>query len=132
MNTTLWVTQSILAVIFTFSGLVKGTLPKDRLVATGQTGVVWYSRPFIRFIATCELFGAAGLMLPWWTGIARVLTPLAAVGLGIIMIGAAASHARLVQQGGPRAARERFNVAANLVLLAACAFVAFARGRMLS
>lgn len=131
MNTTLWLIQVLLAGTFTFSALFKGTQPKDRIIATGQTGVVWYSVPFIRFIAACELLGAAGLILPWLLGCARILTPLAAVGLGIIMIGAAGSHARLVRQGGPRSARERFNVAVNLALLSACAFVAVARARML-
>lgn len=127
MNIALWVVQSILAMIFLGSGLYKGTQPKERIVASGQTGVVWYSQPFIRFIAALEVAGAAGLVLPWLTGQARVLTPLAAGGLAVIMIGAAVSHSRLVQQGGPRRRQESFNVAANVVLLAACAFVVVGR-----
>jgi hypothetical protein len=44
--------------------------------------------PFIRFIGVVEVLGALGLILPWLTGIRPVLTPLAAAGLVIIMIGA--------------------------------------------
>jgi hypothetical protein len=132
MNIALWVLQSFLAAVFAFSGLFKGTQPKQRIIASGQTGVVWYSTRFIRFIAVVELCGAAGLVLPWFTGMARILTPLAAVGLGVIMIGAAVSHTKLVRERGPRQAKERFNVTANIVLLAACAFVAIGRWRMLA
>ena len=87
--------------------------------------------PFIRFIASCELLGAAGVILPWLTGIARVLTPIAALGLGAIMIGAAASHSRLAHDQRPRRSKELLNVATNIAILAACAFVAAGRFRLL-
>jgi hypothetical protein len=44
--------------------------------------------PFMRGIGTCEILGALGLILPGLVGVARWLTPLAATGLVIIMIGA--------------------------------------------
>jgi hypothetical protein len=43
---------------------------------------------FVRFIAVCEVLGAIGLILPWLLRIRPGLTPLAAAGLVIIMIGA--------------------------------------------
>ena len=43
---------------------------------------------FIQFIAVCEVLGAMGLILPGLTRIQPILTPIAAVGLVIIMIGA--------------------------------------------
>jgi hypothetical protein len=43
---------------------------------------------FIRFIGVCELLGAIGVVVPWLTGIRPGLTPLAAAGLAVIMIGA--------------------------------------------
>ena len=119
MNSVMWLAQGLLALVFAFSGAVKGTQSKERLLATGQTGVRDYPIGFIRFIAACELLGAVGLILPWATGIAPVLTSLAALGLGIIMIGAARAHARLHE---PR------NVAANLVLLSLCVLVLLGRG----
>jgi uncharacterized membrane protein YphA (DoxX/SURF4 family) len=118
MNTALWICQGILAAVFTFSGLQKGTQSKERMIAAGQTGVRDFSLPFIRFIAAMELLGVAGLILPRAMHIAPALTPLAAAGLGIIMLGAARAHARLHE---PR------NVAANLVLLALCVVVVLGR-----
>ena len=117
-NVSLWVLQSLVAVVFLFSAATKGTWSKDRLVAAGQTGVAPVPLPLLRFVAAAELAGAFGLLLPWATGIGRVLTPLAAVGLGIIMIGAASIHLRL---GEPRTAL------GNLAILTACADIATAR-----
>ena len=119
MNIALWVTQGILAAVFAVSGLMKSTQSKERMIATGQTGVAPFSLPVIRAVAACELAAAVGLVLPWATGILPVLTPLAAAGLGIVMVGAAVSHWSL---------REYQQVfAVNLVLLLACAFVAVGR-----
>jgi hypothetical protein len=73
---------------------MKAALPQARLVAIGQTGVEGLSLPLIRFIAWSELLGAGGLIVPWWSGILPVLTPLAALCLGIIMIPAGVIHYR--------------------------------------
>ncbi len=43
---------------------------------------------FIRFIGVCETLGAIGLILPGLLRIHAELTPLAAAGLVIIMVGA--------------------------------------------
>ena len=118
MGIALWSCQIVLAAVFLSSGMAKSTQSKERMVATGQTGVQAYGLPFIRFIAWCELCGAVGLVVPRATGILPVLTPLAAIGLGLIMVGAARAHARL---------HEPKNVATNLVLLALCLFVAVGR-----
>jgi hypothetical protein len=120
MNAALWAGQIVLAVVFTFSGALKLVMSKERMLATGQTGVRDYSLPAIRMIAACELAGAAGLILPELIGRAFVLTPLAAIGLALVMIGAAVAHTRLSE---PR------NVAVNAVLFAICVFVAVGRLR---
>lgn len=118
MNSLLWTLQAMLAAVFVSSGALKATQSKPRLLATGQTGVRDYPIGFIRVIAISEVLGAIGLIAPRATGVLPLLTPLAAVGLGIIMIGAARAHARLHE---PR------NVAVNLVLLAMCITVAAGR-----
>jgi uncharacterized membrane protein YphA (DoxX/SURF4 family) len=118
MNTLLWICQLLLAIVYVVSGAQKSTQSKARMIETGQTGVRDYSIGFIRFIATCELLGAIGLIVPRAVNVLPILTPMAAIGLGIIMIGAARAHARLHE---PR------NVAINLVLLALLAFVAIGR-----
>lgn len=119
MNIASWVARIVLALVFAGSGLYKGTQPKEKVVASGQTGVRAYSQGFIRFIAIAELFGAAGLILPGVIGVAPLLVPLAALGLAIIMVGAAVSHARLAAQRP----REWLNVVTNVVLFAACVVV---------
>jgi hypothetical protein len=118
MNITLWILQVLLAVVFLGSGAAKSTMSKPRLLATGQTGVAPFPVPVIRVVAVCELLAVAGLILPWATGIAAVLTPLAAVGLCAVMVGAAWSHASLHE---PR------NVAVNVVLFALALTVAIGR-----
>lgn len=118
MDVSLWIAQVLLAAVFVWSGVVKGTWSKERLIASGQTGVVVLAEPLLRFTAASELAGAIGLIIPEATGIAPTLTPLAAIGLGVIMILAAGVHAKL---------REPRNVASNMVLLALCLFVAVGR-----
>jgi uncharacterized membrane protein YphA (DoxX/SURF4 family) len=118
MTVFLWILQAILAVVFTGSGVAKTTMSRERLIATGQTGVAVFPMPVVRLTAVSEIAAAAGLVLPWATGIARVLTPLAALGLCVVMLGAMASHARL---------REPRNVALTAVLLAMALTVALGR-----
>lgn len=118
MNIILWICQGILAAAFLFSGIVKGTQSKERIIEIGQTGVVFLPLPLIRFTAIAELAGVVGLILPWMTDIAPVLTPIAAAALGLIMPLAAVTHTKL---------REPRNVAANMVILALCVFVAWGR-----
>lgn len=92
MNTLLWILQSILAATFAASGTAKSIMTKQRMIATGQTGVAPFPLPIIRMVAVLEIAGALGLILPWLTGIARFLTPSAAAGLAVVMVGAAVSH----------------------------------------
>jgi uncharacterized membrane protein YphA (DoxX/SURF4 family) len=79
----LWILQSLLAALFLFAGIAKLTLPVDALAQmSGLPG------NFMRFIAVAEISGALGLVLPGALRAKRFLTPLAAAGLTIIMIGA--------------------------------------------
>jgi uncharacterized membrane protein YphA (DoxX/SURF4 family) len=123
MNTITWILTAVLAAVFTISGFAKSTMSRDRLIASGQTGIAPFPMPLVRIVAVCELLAVAGLFAPWLTETARVLTPLAAVGLSIVMIGAATSHASL---------KEPKSVAANTILLALAAFVAASRFAALS
>ncbi len=118
MNLALWIFQGLLAAVFAGSGLAKSTMSRERMLATGQTGTALFPLPVVRVTAVSELLAAAGLLLPWGTGIARVLTPVAALGLCVVMIGAASSHARL---------REPRNVAANALLFGLALAVAVGR-----
>jgi uncharacterized membrane protein YphA (DoxX/SURF4 family) len=81
----LWILQVLLAVLFIFTGVVKLILPGEQMISQMPFPV---PVPLLRFVAVCELAGSAGLILPGLFGIRPGLTPLAAAGLVIIMIGA--------------------------------------------
>jgi DoxX-like protein len=118
MNVALWVGQILLAVICVVSGSLKSTQSRERMIATGQTSAKIVPIRYMRTAGVSELFAVLGLILPWATGIARVLTPVAATGFGVVMILAATVHTRL---------REPQNVATNMGILAVCLFVAIGR-----
>ena len=85
MNIALWIAQGLLAAIFLFTGGMKLVMPIEEM-----TKQIPLPGLFLRFIAVCEVLGAIGLILPWLLHIRPSLTPLAAAGLAIIMIGATA------------------------------------------
>jgi DoxX-like protein len=82
-NATLWTIQGLLAALFLFAGGMKLVMPIAVLAQQSHL-----PGPFMKFIGTCEVLGAIGLIVPWLTKIREELTPLAAAGLVIIMIGA--------------------------------------------
>jgi DoxX-like protein len=82
-NRTLWTVQAVLALVFVFSGGMKLVLPLDTF-----SGPIVLPGAFLRFIGTAELLGGLGLILPGALKIRTELTPIAAAGLVIIMIGA--------------------------------------------
>lgn len=129
MNIALWMAQGILALVFSVSGVYKISHSKEALVARGQTGVKFFPTAFIRFIAVSELLAVAGLLGPGLTGIAPYLTPLAAVGLSVIMIAATFCHARLAGDwDDPALRRKEFvNVMTTVPILLVCLFVAVGR-----
>jgi uncharacterized membrane protein YphA (DoxX/SURF4 family) len=83
MSYALWTLQALLALVFLFAGGAKLVLPSEAL-----SGPVAVPVLFLRFIGVCEVLGALGLILPGLLRIRTGLTPLAAAGLVIIMIGA--------------------------------------------
>jgi uncharacterized membrane protein YphA (DoxX/SURF4 family) len=83
MNIALWIIQALLAALFLFAGGMKLIMPIEEM-----TKQIPMPGRFLRFIAVCEVLGAIGLILPSLLRIWPALTPLAAAGLVIIMIGA--------------------------------------------
>jgi hypothetical protein len=90
MNAALWTAQILLTVIFLFTGALKLTTPIAELTKQ-MPGTAWFVRP----LGVAEVLGAIGVTLPWLLGIWPALTPLAAAGLVIIMIGATVYSVRL-------------------------------------
>ena len=79
----LWTVQGLLALLFLFAGAMKLIMPIEALTAQSTM-----PGEFLRFIGVCEVLGAAGLILPGLFRRHEGLTPLAAAGLVVIMIGA--------------------------------------------
>lgn len=125
MNTLLWITQILLAILFFYSGTNKLLLSRNALVNKGQTGVTELPVPAIRAIAVSELFGSIGILVPYWTGIAPQLTSLSASCFALIMVFAGIAHYRLLKRTGIR--KEKGNMVTNLVVLLLSLFVAWGR-----
>ena len=83
MRYALWIVQGLLAALFIFAGGMKLVLPLEQM-----EGPIALPGAFLRFIGVAELLGGLGLVLPGLLGIRPALTPLAAAGLVVIMIGA--------------------------------------------
>jgi uncharacterized membrane protein YphA (DoxX/SURF4 family) len=117
MNTTLWIIQGLLGALFTLVGVMKTVVPKEKLVAR-QGWAEDFSPSLIKLIGILEFLGGVGLVVPLATGIFPWLTPLAAVGLALTMLGAALTHLRR---------HEYSNIIANLLLLLLAVFIAYGR-----
>jgi hypothetical protein len=83
MTVALWVVQVLLALLFLFAGGMKLVQPIEAM-----TQQIALPGAFLRFIGVAEVLGGLGLVLPGLLGIWPVLTPLAALGIVIIMVGA--------------------------------------------
>lgn len=117
MNVALWITAGLLAAAFLASGAQKLVQSREQLAA----GLPWaedLGPGTIKTIGVLEVAAAAGLILPAALDVAPVLVPLAAVGLALLMAGAALMHVRR---------HEAQAVVITLVVLAVCAVTAWGR-----
>lgn len=117
MNTALWIVQGVLAVAFLMAGFLKLTKSREAL-ETNMAYVEDLTDQQLTVNGVVEVLGGLGLVLPAATGILPILTPLAATGLVIVMVLAAALH---VQRD------ELPLIAINVVLGGLAAFVAWGR-----
>src|SRR5262245_38763003 len=118
MNKLLWVLQILLSVFVTATGVIHFVLPPN-LPAPLQW--MYDLSPSLHAITgAAELLAAMGLILPGLTRIQPRLTPLAALGLVLLMLGAIVFH---ISRG------ETLNAVLNVVVTAVAAFVAYGRWR---
>lgn len=117
MNIVIWIIQGLLALMFLAAGFMKLSQPKEKL-ATNMAWVNDFSANIVKLIGVLEVLAALGLVLPQLTGILPWLTPLAALGLVLTMLGAAFIHARR---------KESPMIGVNLILLVLAAFVVIGR-----
>ena len=94
MNIALWILAGLLAAAFVASGSAKLFQPKEKVVASGAEFLAGFSPGSLKAIGLLEVLGAVGLVLPAALDIAPVLVPVAAIGLGLMMVGAIIAHFR--------------------------------------
>lgn len=117
MNTALWITQVLLALFFLMPAFLKLSSSRQQLIDKGMldaNGNILSKR----LIGTAELLGSIGMVLPMLTGILPILTPLAAAGFCMVMLGAIVVHARK---------KEYKMLPLLMVVLALSVFVAYGR-----
>jgi hypothetical protein len=117
MDTVLWVVQGLLALAFLLSGAFKVIQSREQLLPR-MAFVEDFEPNTIKAIGVVEVLGALGLVLPMLLNILPILTPLAASGLALIMLGAMRTHVRR---------KEQQQLVANVVLLVLVGFVAYGR-----
>lgn len=121
MTYALWIVQVLLALLFLFAGGTKLVIPPDVLASMGSPNQIPLPGWFVRFIGVVEVLGALGLILPGLLRIKPGLTPLAAAGLFVVMIGAAALTTAADGMGA---------ALAPMVVGLLAAFVAYGRWRL--
>jgi len=114
VNIALWAIQILLAVGFVAVGILKVVMSSGKIRTSYFGAEPW----LIRLLGVAEVLGAIGLILPGATGIAPLLTPLAAVGLALIVLGALIIHLRR---------KEFSSLAVPAVFLVLSVIVAWAR-----
>jgi uncharacterized membrane protein YphA (DoxX/SURF4 family) len=118
VETVIWVVQVVLAVAFLMAGLTKLTQPREKLAAGQMAWAGDFTDGQVKGIGALEVLAAIGLVLPAALDVLPILTPLAAAGLVLLMIGAARTHIRR---------NETPMVPINLVLGGLALFVAITR-----
>jgi len=118
MNIALWIVQGLLAALFLFAGGMKLVMPIEEMLKQMPIPLPGW---FLQVTGIFEMLGAIGVILPWLLRIRPGLTPLAAAGLVIVMIGATAYNL---------AAGDVATALIRLVIGLLCAFTACGRWRL--
>ncbi|MFD8644281.1 DoxX family protein [Streptomyces zaomyceticus] len=120
MNLALWIITGLLAAAYLLGGAFKVITPKEKIIAAGPSAR-WaedFGAGGIKTIGALEVLAAVGLVLPAVLDTAPVLVPLAALGLALMMTGAAIVRIRR---------RETALLVVDLVYLVLAAFVVWGR-----
>lgn len=119
MNIILWVFQILLGIYFLAVGVMHFVIPPGL-----PAQMAWmYDLPgWLHWVSgIAEILGGLGLILPSVTRIKPWLTPLAAAGLALVMLGAIFYHALRA---------EWMNITLNIINAAVLAFVAYGRWKL--
>jgi hypothetical protein len=118
VDVVLWVVAGVLAAAFLGAGVMKLVRSKEQLAASGMAWTEDFSAGMVKLIGLLELLAAVGLVLPAVLDVVPVLVPVAALGLVLMMAGAAVVHVRR---------KELSTMAPSVVLLVLAAVVVWGR-----
>lgn len=102
MNIALWIAQGLLAFAMVAAGMFKVVTPHPKLSEKMKWAATWPPGR-VKLLGLAEVLGAVGVLVPWVTGILPILTPLAALCLAVLMVGAVKTHRDLKEPVGPPA-----------------------------
>lgn len=117
MSGALWGIQIALSALFFMTGAMKLLRSKEQL-APKMAWVEDHSEGAIRAVGGAEVLGAAGLLLPGLLDMLPWATPLAALCLALLMLGATWTHLKR---------KEHSHMLVPLVLALLSGFVAYLR-----
>ena len=119
MNNEITVIQVLLTIFAGAAGLLRLATPYTIFTKLPAQGWSNDFKPWhIKLIGVLEVCAAVGIIVPLFLLSLTMLTPLAAVGLALVMAGAMATHLR----------REEYvNVVGNLVWLGLALFLAYGK-----
>lgn len=119
MNLLLWILQFALGLYFVFVGVMHFIVPPG--LPAQMAWMYDLSTPLHYLSGIAEILGGLGLILPGLFRIQTRLTPLAAAGLALVMLGAIIYHIT----------RSEFaNIGMNVLLLLLLLFIAYGRSRL--
>ena len=96
-----WIVNALTALLFLGAGSMKLIRPKSALAEMGMAWTADFHAGVIKLIGAAQVLGAIGMILPVLFDIAPILSPIAATGIAIIMIGAVVMHVRRKEAAAP-------------------------------
>ncbi|HET6557366.1 MAG TPA: DoxX family protein [Prolixibacteraceae bacterium] len=114
MTTTILILKGVIALIFTFTGIYKIFLPKDKLLAKGMKGLIDLDQEQIELVGFLEVFGAFGLIMPALVNYLPMLSVISAICLSLTMIVAGVINHKL-----------NLTIIPNIVIFIICILIAF-------
>jgi putative oxidoreductase len=121
LNITLWIVQGLTATLMLMSAYMKIATPILELSSKWKwTGEL--PETVVRLLGVIDLLGGIGIILPALLRIKPSLTPLAAVGIILLMISASVFH---ISRG------EASVIGSNIILMFLASFIAWGRYKKL-
>jgi hypothetical protein len=102
VNLALWIIQGLLALIMVAAGGFKVGTPRVKLAERLHWAKTWTDGR-VKLLGLAEVLGGIGLIAPDATGILPILTPIAAICLAILMVGAVKVHLGQKESPAPAA-----------------------------